>query len=131
MKKEKVLYILIILVLILAVAVSRIDNHETKQKHIKNNPNSLQPKAVSSLGVSITNFALIPPIIKIKKGNTVIWTNEDTKAHTITDKNNKNGPNSPLIPPNSIYQFTFNKPGNYSYLISTKPLIGGTVIVSN
>ncbi|MDB5293491.1 MAG: hypothetical protein JWL69_4732 [Phycisphaerales bacterium] len=77
--------------------------------------------------VSIANLAYSPATLKIHVGDTVIWTNNDDRDHTViaTDGSFK----SPNIKAGKTYEFTFSKAGKFSYGCSYHPRMKGTIVV--
>jgi plastocyanin len=69
-----------------------------------------------------------PAEVNLKVGQVVKWKNEGREAHTVTaeDKSFDSG----NMPPGAEYQFTFSKPGTYSYSCTPHPWAKGTVKVS-
>ncbi|WP_322750992.1 MULTISPECIES: cupredoxin family copper-binding protein [unclassified Frankia] len=97
--------------------------HAERTKHAKH------AKHADGAGhVSIKNFAFSPATVTVPAGTTVIWTNEDSDAHTVTDKGGML--HSPTLDTGATYQYTFTTPGQYSYLCSIHPFMLGTVVVT-
>lgn len=69
-----------------------------------------------------------PAVIKVSKGTTVTWTNEDQIIHTVTDLGNKF--DSGFIQSQESWQYTFDEQDNYLYFCSIHPWMRGTVLVS-
>jgi amicyanin len=84
---------------------------------------------VAAAKVAIQNFAFSPATIMVKVGATVTWTNEDSDPHTVTSKDGS-GLDSPTLDKGATYQYTFTKPGQYSYLCTIHPFMLGTVMVT-
>ncbi len=63
--------------------------------------------------IEIANTAFNPQQVTIPVGTTVIWTNKDSMAHTVTadDKSFDSG----NLNPGDSYQFTFKTAGTYPY----------------
>jgi len=76
----------------------------------------------------IVNMAFTPNPIKVKKGTTVTWTNQDVASHTVTGDNG--GPNSSTIATGQSYSFTFNTVGTFNYHCAIHPSMKGSVIVT-
>lgn len=94
------------------------------------NESSNDSEAVSATKVDITNFAYSPATIKIKVGDTVTWTNNDTTRHDVmADEESSDAPASELLSKGQSYSFTFKKAGTYTYHCSPHPNMTGTVIV--
>src|SRR3989304_4421683 len=50
------------------------------------------PAGTSVPGCEETNKCFIPSSVSIMKGDTVVWSNDDTAAHTVTSGSPANGP---------------------------------------
>lgn len=87
------------------------------------------PMPSSHVSVSIMNFAFNPGTITVHKDTTVIWTNNDNVAHTVTGNNG--GPASSNITPGTTYSYTFNTVGTFPYHCAIHPSMLGTVQVTN
>jgi len=79
------------------------------------------------------NRCFLPPLLKIKENQSVIWTNDDTTAHTITSGTPATGPDdnfdsSIFMSGNSFTNF-FKKKGTYPYFCMVYPWQTGTVEV--
>lgn len=72
--------------------------------------------------------AFAPDVIKVSKDTTVVWTNDDTIIHTVTDLGNSF--DSGLIQAGEMWSHKFDSKGNYYYFCSIHPWMRGTVIVS-
>ncbi len=71
--------------------------------------------------VELKAMAIQPKHIKIKVGQTVVWTNKDNVIHSInsgtgTDPDKNPLLNSGMMGPKVVFKFTFKKPGKYTYL---------------
>ncbi len=74
-----------------------------------------------------------PASLPVKVGTTVIWTNQDAAAHTVTSGDPTAGPSgtfdSGLIKPGNTFKYTFSDAGTVSYFCSVHPWMTGKVIV--
>lgn len=86
------------------------------------------PTATNS--VTITNFAFSPADITVKKGTTVIWTNQDSVSHTVRETDGQTGPNSSTLSQGKSYSFTYDTTGTFKYHCSIHPDMTGTVTVT-
>ena len=78
--------------------------------------------------VSIKDVKFTPTELKVKKGDTVIWTNSDERDHTVTaddDKSFKSG----NIADGETFKHKFDKPGKYKYHCEYHPRMKATIIV--
>ena len=78
--------------------------------------------------VLIQNMAFSPATITVSPGTTVIWTNKDAIAHTVTSDNSLF--NSGSIGSNGTYSYTFSTAGSFPYHCSIHPMMKATVVVS-
>ena len=82
------------------------------------------PKKVS---VAISGFAYQPSSITINKGDTVVWTNNDSVSHNVVSPDDLI--NSPTLGPGQSFSYKFISAGTYSYLCTFHGSMNGTVIV--
>lgn len=84
-------------------------------------------------GCEETNDCFDPPILEIKQGETVLWTNEDTAAHTVTSGTAADGPDgsfdSSLFMAGNTFSHNFDLPGEFPYFDMVHPWMIGTIIV--
>lgn len=85
--------------------------------------------APQTSAVSIQNFAFNPATLNVKVGTTVIWTNLDTRAHTVTSDSGSEL-NSPTMPQGQTYSHVFNSVGTFTYHCSIHLNMKGTVVVT-
>lgn len=80
-----------------------------------------------STHVSISQFQFMPPSIKVARGVTVAWKNDDQLAHTVTavDKSWT----SALIQPGAVYTHTFEQAGRYEITCMPHPFMKMTIEV--
>ena len=77
--------------------------------------------------VTIDGFAMHPPSLTVKQGDTVEWHNSDPVPHTATAKDA--GLDSGEIPPNGTYRFTAKKKGRFTYICTLHTIMKGELIV--
>jgi len=65
--------------------------------------------------------------VSVAPGTTVTWTNDGDIAHTVTSQDGLF--ESGLLQSGQDFQFTFDKPGTYSYFCTPHPWMLGQVIV--
>ncbi len=67
----------------------------------------------TSQSVELANFAFNPKQVSVPVGTTVVWTNKDNVAHTVTadDKSFDSG----NLNPGATFKFTFTKAGTFPY----------------
>ncbi|MDX1596059.1 MAG: PEFG-CTERM sorting domain-containing protein [Nitrosopumilaceae archaeon] len=92
------------------------------------------PSGTSSPGCEETNECYIPNNITIHPGDTVVWTNDDSAAHTVTSGTAEDGPDgkfdSSLFPAGETYSTTLQDLGEYPYFCMVHPWMTGNVFVT-
>jgi plastocyanin len=83
---------------------------------------------------TLLDKAYSPNPISIFAGDSVVWTNKDTAAHTITSGSSTSGSNglfdSGILAPNKTFAHTFDKSGDFSYYCMLHPSMVGKVSVT-
>ncbi len=79
---------------------------------------------------SMQSLKFIPQEIDIEVGTTVVWTNKDTVAHTVTHRAKEQLFASPMLMPGESFSYRFDKAGTYAYFCMPHPFMTGTVVVS-
>lgn len=77
--------------------------------------------------VQIGNFTFKAPVVTVKPGTTVTWTNGDDIPHTVVSKDGVF--KSKVLDTGDRFSFTFAKPGQFGYFCSLHPHMTGTIIV--
>jgi len=85
--------------------------------------------AAPAAAVQIANFTFKNPVITVKPGTTVTWTNADDIPHTVVSKDGLF--KSKVLDSGDKFSFTFAKPGQFGYFCSIHPHMTGTVIVKS
>ena len=83
--------------------------------------------APHAASVSIANFTFKDPIVTVKPGTTVTWTNGDDIPHTVVSKDGLF--KSKVLDTGDRYSFTFAKPGQFGYFCSLHPHMTGMIAV--
>jgi len=86
-------------------------------------------RAVGRPAVSIENLQYKPLEITVKRGDTVVWTNNDDRDHTVIAKDGSF--RSRNIKSGEIFEHTFTKSGRFAYGCTYHPRMKGLVIVSD
>ncbi len=82
----------------------------------------------SQAKVTISNFTFDPTVVTIKAGQSVVWTNQNSVAHTVVaDDNSWKSPN---IAQGSTFSQTFTTAGTFAYHCSIHPNMKATVVVT-
>ena len=92
------------------------------------------PAGTSVPGCEETNKCFNPSSVSIMKGDTVVWSNDDTAAHTVTSGSPANGPSgmfdSSLLIGGKSFEHTFDSSGSIDYFCMVHPWMTGSVQVS-
>ena len=91
-------------------------------------------KGVSASGeaasVVIKSFKFTPPELKVKKGTTVTWRNDDSAPHTVESTTADNKVlDSDQLDQDDAFIFTFDQAGEFSYKCGLHSSMRGKVIV--
>ncbi len=81
----------------------------------------------ATVSVTIDNYAFAPKTVTVRAGDTIVWTDRDDVAHTVTALGN--GFDSGAVEPGHTYRHRFTKPGTYAYRCSLHPEMRGTILV--
>lgn len=81
--------------------------------------------------VKINDMAFDPDKLEIQVGETVKWTNEDDRDHTVTCKQKEGGFKSGNLGNGDTFEQKFDKAGKYSYTCSYHPRMKGTITVKD
>lgn len=79
--------------------------------------------------VQIDNFTFKAPVLTVKPGTTVTWTNRDDIPHTVVSKDGVF--KSKVLDTGDHFSFTFAKAGQFGYYCSLHPHMTGTVVVKS
>lgn len=117
----KKVYIVLILVTLFLTGCS-----SNNQDNLNNQDN--QQNEVGNYNVDIKDFAFSSLELRIKKGETVVWTNNDDVKHTITSDSG-NELNSEQLSKSQTYSHTFNTVGTFNYHCNLHPNMKAKIIV--
>lgn len=90
----------------------------------------------SNVGCGASNTCYEPWNLSAEKGTGIIWYNNDTASHTVTDgkpSDDQTGQifDSGLILPGKTFEFVFDDAGTYDYYCQVHPWMTGIVDVKN
>jgi plastocyanin len=83
--------------------------------------------APAAAAVTIGNFTFKAPVVTVRPGTTVTWTNGDDIPHTVVSKDGVF--KSKVLDSGDRFSFTFAKAGQFGYFCSLHPHMTGTIIV--
>jgi len=83
--------------------------------------------APAATAVEIGNFTFKAPVVTVKAGTTITWTNGDDIPHTVVSKDGVF--KSKVLDTGDRFSFTFAKAGQFGYFCSLHPHMAGTIIV--
>jgi len=91
------------------------------------------PQGTSVPGCEVTNECYIPYEITVNVGDEVMWSNDDSAAHTVTAGSAADGPSgvfdSSLFMAGTTFSFQFNEEGEFPYFCMVHPWMEGIVKV--
>jgi predicted secreted protein with PEFG-CTERM motif len=91
------------------------------------------PQGTSVPGCEATNECFIPAEITVEVGTEVIWSNDDSAAHTVTAGSAADGPSgvfdSSLFMAGTVFSYTFDTAGEFPYFCMVHPWMEGVVTV--
>jgi plastocyanin len=78
--------------------------------------------------VTMSAIKYVPEILEIKKGDTVIWKNDDIVPHTVTSEMPKLKFDSGAISPGGEFKLTVKQSGEVVYKCLFHPMMKGKLI---
>jgi len=85
-------------------------------------------------GCEKTHDCYDPNILEIKKGETILWLNEDNAAHTVTAGSATDGPSgefdSSLFMSGNTFSHTFDHPGEFHYFDMVHTWMEAVILVT-
>jgi len=92
------------------------------------------PSGTSVPGCEETNACFVPASVTVNKGDTIVWSNDDTAAHTVTSGTPTEGPDgvfdSGLSMAGSTFEIVADTSGSYDYFCMVHPWMVGDVTVN-
>ncbi|MBI2107135.1 cupredoxin domain-containing protein [Candidatus Woesearchaeota archaeon] len=135
MKKTYLVIILLGIFLIAGCSKTSIENQQTNEQPFVEPPaeaNQEEPPAQEpssqTYSINIKSYAFSPAEIRIKKGDTITWTNNDAVSHTVTSDSGSEL-NSEALSQGESYSHTFNAQGTYEYYCKPHPFMKAKIIV--
>ena len=91
------------------------------------------PQGTAIKGCERDDACYIPAHVEVAPGTEVVWSNDDSAAHTVTGGNNVDGPDgeidSGLFMAGTTFSHTFESAGEFDYYCIVHPWMVGTVTV--
>lgn len=81
----------------------------------------------ATAAVTIENFTFKAPVVTIKRGTSVTWTNGDDIPHTVVAKDGSF--KSKVLDTGERFTFIFANAGQFGYFCSLHPRMTGTIVV--
>jgi plastocyanin len=108
--------------------------HSDSENRSKQTASSPQPASdevkEGKVNIDISNFEFKPSSIKVKKGSTVTWTNQDDTEHDVApDSPSESFAGSELLAKGESYSYTFDAAGTYSYHCTPHPYMKASIEV--
>lgn len=128
----KILSVFIFMLFIFTACTSNtpVSTEKNQSKNSPDQNSTTEPAATVDAGaktvkVNIVNFTFDPAVVNINKGDSVIWTNSDSVAHTATGSAFDSG----LLEKGTTHKFTFNSADIFDYICTPHPRMKGQIIV--
>ncbi|WP_309491350.1 cupredoxin domain-containing protein [Trinickia mobilis] len=77
--------------------------------------------------VTIEQMRFDPPVLTVRRGDRVVWVNQDLVPHTASATSKAFDSHS--IAPNASWSYVARTPGNYPYGCDFHPTMRGTLVV--
>lgn len=89
------------------------------------------PMAVQIINEGTTPDAATfkPDAVTVQPRTTVVWTNTDSSAHTVTSREPAGVFDSGVMGPDEEFEFTFETTGRFEYYCKIHPAMVGNVVV--
>lgn len=143
MNKNMITAVVVVALAVVGFGVVALKNNENKSVNKADEPTvshnssdnnatteTSSNQATETNNITYKGFAVVQKTVKVKKGTTVTWTNEDNARHDVTpDKETEDFKASKLFGKGETYSVTFNTVGTYSYYCSPHPYMKGTIEV--
>lgn len=85
------------------------------------------PVAPKTHTVTIEGMRFVPEKLTVRRGDHVVWVNDDPLPHTVTGR--AGGFDSHSIAPNAAWRYVAGKPGTFPYRCTFHPTMTGTLTV--
>ena len=127
-KSNNAIWVLAAIVIIVVIIGFGLANLAANNSTNNTNNTNTTTGTGQTYNVAIQNFAFSPASMTIHAGDTVVWTNMDSTAHTVTSDSGSELA-SQSIGNGQTYSHTFNTAGTYTYHCSIHPSMHGTITV--
>ena len=91
------------------------------------------PEGSGVPGCQETNECYIPYHVTASAGTEIVWSNDDTAAHTVTSGSPAAGPDgvfdSSILGPGLTFSVTLDEPGEYPYYCIVHPWMLGNITI--
>jgi plastocyanin len=85
--------------------------------------------AAGPVAVAMKNIAFVPTSVRVKVGQKITWTNNDSVAHNVTATSGASFRSSDFSQGGS-FSYTPTKAGTISYVCTLHPGMNGTIVVT-
>ena len=104
-------------------------NSSINDSEAKSTTTTLPGDVSKMINLAIKNFEYSEVALRIRKGDTIVWTNLDTVAHTVSSDTGGELDSDTLVR-GETFMHTFNSRGVFGYHCKMHPSMKGKVIVS-
>jgi len=92
-------------------------------------PIMMGARGATTWDVDISSSTFVPQNLPIQVGDTVVWTNLDGLAHTVTSTGGQTELDSPILGNGDTYSHQFNTLDTFTYRCDIHTFMTGSVIV--
>ena len=90
--------------------------------------NEQNQSTATTLNIDIKYPSFLPAELKIKVGDTVVWTNQDSMSHVLGSMGSSEI-RSPILNKGMTYSHTFTTAGTFNYFCAVHPNMKAKIIV--
>lgn len=119
--KQLAIVIIVVVIVVILIAIVAFGGFLTPD-------GGSQTNGQNGNNVEIKNFAFSPSELTVSVGDTVLWTNKDSAAHTVVSDTGSEL-DSPNLLNGQTYSHTFTQAGTYNYYCSIHPYMTAKIIV--
>lgn len=134
---KKLLLSLLLILVLAAIAWLYIQKTDSKKPVVPKSTSTQQAAAVEGATISIISSGVSPANVSVKKGQIVVWKNDDKVAHQIAADPYPTNTSLPelgrgeVLQPGDTFSFIYEKSGTFTYHDNLNPYtIKGVVVVS-
>jgi plastocyanin len=95
---------------------------------VSDRPGPAGPADTSGEPVTISDFSFQPPVVTVRVGDAVVWTNRDPAPHTVTADDGSF--DSSVLSGGEVFRLIPDRRGDFPYFCTLHPFMRGTLRVT-